>query len=232
MSENLLSKCPNCGAARVLSMDKRKIICNYCDTEFPAPHNLEENKEKKSNSVSPARKLFQFTNLDTFGNEGNKTWEFICACLNSETSINKYHEYLEEITKNNSDIAMQTLNTELLDKIFHRVSSYLFDNEKLIFYKDSGLFSKGKEGILITNKRIFFLKKNNILFLRLKDIKSLEHPKYLHANSWFFNGYFNDCTYVIDSIACTDKQLGIIIAFICKMAQNLNSDNYKIIVRN
>lgn len=229
MNGDLNSKCPNCGAQRVLSADKTKLICNYCDTEFLLPKKAcASQKINEDNGLMPAQKLFDIANVKSFGTHGDETWNLICVCLNQETDLNKYLEYLTTMTQNESFMAMRNINKDLYAKAYQRVSPHLSNGEELIFYKDSGIFSKGKEGIVITNKKLLFFKKNKLSLLELKDIHSLKNYKYNCAGSnlWFFNR----SDYMIDGMACTDKQLGIILAFICKMAQDLNGDNYKITI--
>ena len=58
-----------------------------------------------------------------------------------------------------------------------------------------------------------------------KDIQSI--TKVWAGGSWFFN---NIRDLEIDNLACDNKELGAILAYVCKSAQNINGDGYRITI--
>lgn len=62
---------------------------------------------------------------------------------------------------NNSFMAMPDVNIQLIGMIKSKAQKYFESREKMLFYKDSGIIFKGKEGMLITDKSIYFIKRFN-----------------------------------------------------------------------
>lgn len=170
---------------------------------------------------TPAEKMFKFY-PDTFDSEGMETWELLCLCLNAEYTFDKYIELVEQMAGNNSNnMAAPGLNNSLYKTIAERVSSHMSPGEKFLYYKDSGIFVTGKKGMLITSLKIHFIEKKRIRSVLLTDIKSIHHSSF--GNYWYINN--EDA---VDSLNCTAKQLGIILAFILHMTKTRHSDEYRI----
>lgn len=225
-------KCPYCGGEMLVANVTEKIVCEYCDEVFslaqkneskPSAKGTEVHKELAASEAeiqTPAEKMFKFY-PNTFDEEGLETWELLCLCLNAEYTFDKYMEFMEQMAGNNANnMTAIGLGNPLYKTIAERVSPYMSSGEKFLYYKDSGVFVTGKKGMLITSSKIHFIEKRRIHSVRFADIKSIHHSSL--GNYWYIN---NDDA--VDSLNCTAKQLGIILAFILYMAKLCYTEEYR-----
>lgn len=226
-----------------VSFCKDNVICkmnkNYCvaDTlDFYADFyegrfnpNSDEYSElyKVDGEEFAAEKLFQI-NYQAHSIARKKTLMAMCNFMNSSDERTKYMHFLEEYAKNALYMATSDVKSDLFKKACALTSAKLATNETPIFWKDDAIFKCGKIGVMLTDKRLFFVKKKNILELSLKDIKSIK-PDHLNADSvWCFNDNENYAISVAGSRDDSLKALGVLLAFICSMARDLNGEGYKI----
>lgn len=239
--------CGLCGKNKIISEDKY-WLCNNCGAKFndsqaipsdPRPNFVEgqtqcnvnpNDIEKADNEEKLTATLFDLTtpNFQYIGEGGMNTVNAISSWINKGTTYQDYIKILDNYSMEHSEWATQNTNASLLGKVKEQVVSCLDEDEVLLFYKDSGVFNKGKSGILITNKKIITTNKGQISYLNIADISSLHFVELLSSNCmWYFN--FNNKVQ-IDNVNCTPFDQGLIIAFICTMAReyNLDSEAYRI----
>lgn len=109
------------------------------------------------------------------------------------------------------------------------VANRLTPTEKPLVFLNKGIFSKGKDGMLITDKCIFRITKKMIYQLALHDICSMNAtPKNFTYNDW----QFNNNSYFEFGFASDIKATAIFLGLICTLARDCHSENYKIIVNN
>ena len=58
-------------------------------------------------------------------------------------------------------MAMPDVNIQLFGMIKSNAQKYFEFGEKMLFYKDNQIIFKGKEGMFITDKSIYFIKRFN-----------------------------------------------------------------------
>lgn len=232
-------KCPNCAGEMVLSADKRKYVCMYCDSEIlvnsssesdaPQEENLASKEDNSEQELSPVEKLFCFSeNLgELTAKSALNTLKLLLTCINRQFSTENYKEFFERMAEENNAMATSKIHAELFKKAYERLSAQLDSDEKMLFWKDEGAFSmKAKAGTAITNKSVFFVTKRNISKLPIKDVSSI--TRNLVVNSWYFN---NNSSFSIIDVGCTDKQLGIMLGFICQVAKDSNDEKYVITIK-
>ena len=105
----------------------------------------------------------------------------MCQCLNSEKTIETILKELNALAIDYSGCATRDVNADLLFKVVEvRAASRYFDTEEEpLFYKDSAIMFYGKNGLLITNKAIYRIKKNGlrkILFSKLESLHLIDLP--------------------------------------------------------
>ena len=88
-------------------------------------------------------------------------------------------------------------------------------------YKDSGIISKGKTGILISDKAIYALKKNYIERILVSDLNSIN----VYGLGWCFN---SNKKIELDNMSCSPELQGVILALICVLARECHAPGYKI----
>ena len=219
-------KCPNCSGTT--SISRGKAICDYCGSEFA----IENNSNGYDDSGETlAQRLFDFSNIKNFENEHcQKSTEEMCAWINAGDTVESCLEGLKNLASGHEkEWAVDNHNIELFNKIKPKVQGQMTSDERMLFYKDSGVFSVGKSGTLITNKNIFCIKKKGIEKLSLNEIYSIHALPLLGSGSWYFNANKN---VEIDNMVCSRIEQGVIMALVCLLVQRYKGYGCKIKVYN
>lgn len=219
-------KCPNCGGTTIISSGK--AICDYCGSEFSIETNTNFNAD---GGETIAQRLFDFSHIKNFQNEHcKKSAEEMCAWINAGDTVESCLEELKKIASGHErEWAVDNKNTELFDKIKPKVQGQMSSDERMLFYKDSGVISLGKSGTLITNKNIFRINKKGVEKLSLNDIYSIHALPLLGSGSWYFNANKN---VEIDNMVCSRIEQGVIMALVCLLVQRNKGYDFKIKVYN
>ena len=216
-----MSKCPNCAGEMEADFVRKIQICPYCETELFFSADM--GRSIQSNTFLTSE-LFVIKNTD-FNVSGKETWEVLCSSLNSGKNSDQLKEDMIQLANDKEECATLTWNQELGNKAVKKIAYAMRQDEKYIFYKDSGFFPKAKEGILITDQRIFFLKKKQVQFLYFPSIRALR--KSTIGGHWYFDG---NLTCVIDTIGCTNIELGKILAYICMRTYEMRQEGHRIVI--
>lgn len=217
MDNDIGWKCPNCTGTLIVSEDKK--ICPYCGSMFVIAVKKAEEVHKKNPS---ALELFQI-NVQKYSDKGMKTWKQIAGHINAGFTISQYIQLLESDLSDYDAIAMERVNQGLWNTVRNRLAEKMLPDEKLLFYKDDGIFSKGKSGMCVSNKRVYFIGEKKIKFINIREIRSLYKSPL--ANIWYLNC---DSKFGICDIGCTNEELGIILALICTLVRDCQPMGYKI----
>lgn len=167
-----------------------------------------------------AFKLFRI-HAESFGKAGITAWNELVSRINSNWSENQYIKELEMHARENSDIAIQGINYNLLQSAASKIRGMLRKNEEIILYKDNSVFTQGGQvGHIITNKRLYILKKRQVEYLDYELMYSMHS---IMGGSWYFNNNVD-----IDNVGCTNEELGIMLGLMCTYAKNCHKTGYKI----
>ena len=168
-------------------------------------------------------KLFRL-HAESFGKPGIIAWNELVERINNNWTEEQYIQELSNYAKNNEYIAMQGINSQLLQDVAFKIQSMSRKKEKIIFYKDNAVLgAKGENGHIITNKRLYVLKKRNLKYMDYELLYSMHKLKI--TGSWYFN---NDVDMCIDDINCSNEEIGILLALMCTYARNCHRPEYKI----
>lgn len=170
-----------------------------------------------------AMKLLDYSMSGDFMSEGCKTsYSMMCACLNTEETVESILGHLNTLSVNHCECATQDVNNGLLNKITNGiVFRHLLSDEIPLFYKDSAIMFYGKNGILITNKSIYRIRKNYVKKILITELQSIHLTAMLlddNGCKWRFN---NDMDFALDNIGINSEQSGIIMALICLLFKDL-----------
>lgn len=219
-------QCPNCAGILQRKSGENKLVCPYCESEFSYESKREEQciecreKKKLISSILDIR-----VDKQNLKDKAKLTLMTLCSYLEGNNTLETYELLFRQIAEKNADIAVEGKNIELLEKAKMRLAGVLGTNEKVIFYKDSGIISRAKEGVLITAQKIYFIKKKKVLQLNIGDIKFLDIS---------FTGYTWKINHVpgmeIDSIGCDYETLGIILAMLVTMRREMKGTGSKVVV--
>ena len=86
---------------------------------------------------------------------------------NSNWTIDEYYRFFELRARNSNCCAIPGINDDLLNKVVQRLKFVMKPDEKIIFYRDNGLLSRAKSGVLLTDSRIWTLEKTEQFILTI-----------------------------------------------------------------
>lgn len=213
-------KCPNCAGEMEIDSVRRIQVCPYCETEMPVSGTVVQTPINAPATIISS--LFVIRSIK-FNDAGKETWEVLCSSLNSGKNSEQLKEDVIQLAKGKEECATLTWNQELGGRAVQIIVHTMRRDEIYFFYKDSGVFSKLKEGVLLTDKRIYFMKKKRFDFIEYANIRKIQ--KSTLGGHWYFD---ND--YMIDTIGCTNMELGRILAYICMRAYETRRGEHKIVV--
>lgn len=214
------TNCPNCGAPFESPISANCRECSYCGVVYDIDVNTSTSQTRICDTELPAQKLLKISNNKTFTERPMKTFEMMCICLNENYTFERYDELFKKMAYSNEHIATPIVHKDLLNKICSKAS---VSNEMAVFWNSNAVISKTKSGILLTDKNIYFVTKRGCRKMSFKDINAINALTL--GNVWYFN---NDTALSVDSIGCTDEQLGIVLAFVCTKARAFNLKGYRI----
>ena len=222
-----MRKCPNCAGEMMPNPKAGIMLCPYCDTEISILDIVKEREaggmsKKTGKIVVPS--LFVVQSAD-FNKGGQISWRALCEVMNSGKSSGQLKKELIESAKGRNDFVSPDWNPELRQRLFQKISHLLLENEEFLIYKDSGVFSRLKGGIAITNQKIIFVKKRKNKTLEYSQMRRIDKASI--GDSWYFNG---DLDYDIDVLGCTNVELGKMLAYICMRCAEISPPDHRVAV--
>lgn len=221
-----MERCANCNGELRFSADRRKLICEYCDSEFYINENDVGSSSADHSEECLAIQLLDISAVKTFDNDRcMKSFKEMCVWINTGSTVETCLEGLKNLATQDKYWAMDGINTDLLDKAKKQIGNQLSSDEQILFFKDSGIFATGKSGVLITNKTLYIFDKKNVRKLAIADIYSIHALASLGSGEWYFNA---DKNLIIDDMACSPAKQGLIMALICLLVRECRGYGYKI----
>lgn len=227
------NKCPNCAGALEYSSDTKTYTCIYCDSEFLLDTDDEEyetyteyqEEDTQKEQLNIAKEWFDCSKL-TFNNaKSEEIFSNICEDINGNSTYQDYLNFFNSLVKNNSNLEAIGIREDALKIIMPRVRPYINADETVLMYIDTGLFSKGKTGVLITDNRVLSISKSKILSYNYNEITGFERGM---LGDFFVRSPKHTDGVLITDTLITRKQTGIIISYICLRMKSLRSDKFKI----
>jgi DNA-directed RNA polymerase subunit M/transcription elongation factor TFIIS len=219
-------KCPNCGASLELTRSKTMLECPYCGSKFEVEAELREKIEEKSNSLDEEIFVIERDLSGSFDKEhAGKCLMTLLYCMNELGTAEKVSAYIRKSMIKGSDLAAEGINDSLINAVRGRINSELEPGEQIIVYKDQGIFSKGKEFTVLTNRRFLFFTKKKCTPAAFTDIATLRFDDSSDCPAWQING---DYEKRIPSMEYTGQLTGAAVAFACLSAFEQEPDHVRI----
>ncbi|MBR5090480.1 MAG: hypothetical protein IK093_13710 [Ruminiclostridium sp.] len=212
-------KCPNCGGGLELSRSKTMLECPFCGSKFEVEAETREKIAQKSNSFD--EEIFRIERDFTGSRQKKQTGrciETIIYCMNELRTPEKIEDFIRKSLVNGSDIAAEGLNESLINAVRGRINGELEAGERIIVYSDQGIFSKGKEFTVLTNKRLLFFTKKKCTPVNHADIGTLRLEDSSDCPAWYING---DLDKRIPSMEPSGQLTGAVVALACVLSFEL-----------
>ena len=155
-----LNKCPNCTGKLELSANRKRLICAYCGSEFT----LDETTQQEVGDQPIYKDWFIYEWDYQKLNENpkyNVPVQSFVRTLNEYDSAEKIEQYMRDYLMSFEEISAPGIREGNHRDIAGRLASAMMPDERIILYNDDGIFVRGKTGVVITNKRTFFVEKKN-----------------------------------------------------------------------
>jgi hypothetical protein len=215
-------KCPSCGGEMNLSISNKCLICPFCDTH------IDVEIQDDGNTGMLDENMFDFLwYLDDL-----KQYENVIAvldsmryCLNSLKTAESVSKYIRTALLTDEDVASEGINQNRIDKIMPKITELIEPGERIIVYGDDGIFSRGKEFFVITDKRSIFVngkKTGSILHREISAVRLDPNGGYPR---WKLN---NQDSFAVTAIGNKYRLQGAIAALICIFASEQQGGREKI----
>ncbi len=222
-----LNKCPNCSGKLALAKNRKRLVCSYCGSEFPLD-------EATKNEIGD-----QPVNMDWFiydwdfenikANDSCKTVaQSFIRCLNDFETSSGIEAYIREYLMGFEDVSANGIREENMIDVVRRLMPSFLPGERVVLFYDDGVLIHGKTGIVITNKRTFFVERK-----AFRDVKHVSIPYIEISYSLGFprvrlgDKYTNDIGGGSGFISHFELE-GAVMALICAFAFEERPDRPKI----
>ena len=206
-------KCPNCNAQLELSRSKTTLECPYCGSKFDIEAEAKDKILKKSNDFD--ENMFIVERDFSTSRQKKQTGrciDTIIYCINELGTSEKVENYIRKGLISGSETAAEGINDSLIDNVRTRINNELEAGERIILYKDMGIFSKGKEFTVVTEKRCMFFTKKKCTSAYHKDITTLRLSDGGDCPAWYINA---DLDKRIPSMEPSGQLTGATVALAC-----------------
>ena len=153
-----INRCPNCNGKLVTDHSRKLLVCSSCGSEFAPDEDAK--KEMEDRPVSKDWFIYEWDYQALKDNEKTcATISSFVRALNEYDSSSGIEQYIRNYLMNFDDVSAPGIREDRLKEIEKRLSPCFQADERIIIYYDDGIFAHGKTGVVITNKRTFFVEK-------------------------------------------------------------------------
>jgi len=155
-----------------------------------------QSPKKEERAISTVERLFDFSlnaDMNSCKEGSKKIFESLIGFCNNDLFYedvslfeNETIRVLSQLGQKMGRLATKDVNRNLLNTALGKLQRELQNQERVIAYMDNGLLSKGKDGVLLTNDALYFIKGKKTSRMRIVEIDKI----ILKVNSVFV--YFDD----------------------------------------
>ncbi|WP_044973776.1 hypothetical protein [Ruminococcus sp. HUN007] len=216
-------KCEQCGGELKRIRTRHEWFCSFCNSRY---------SDEPSETRKPCAKYYGL-NEEVFSVEcdlskvmkkenGSGCIKSIVHCMDICENSSEIEKYLSAKCKIPDDISMKGLREDQIANALPRINEVMEPGERVIVYGNKGIFSKGKEYFVITDKRSIFVEKKNISQVLHTDIDSLKIADCGNCN---LNGDYSKGIVNLDG---TGTFQGALLALICVLSFEADMERAKI----
>ena len=206
-------KCEQCGGELKRIRTRHEWFCSFCNSRYA--DEPDETPEPRAEYYGLNEEVFS-VECDLSGimkkEGGSGTVKSLVRCMETYESSSDIEKYLSAKCKIPSDISMKGLREDQITNALPTISTVMDPGERVIVYGNKGIFSKGKEYFVITDKRSIFVEKKNISQVLHTDIDSLKIADCGNCN---LNGDYSKGIVNLDG---TGTFQGALLALICALS--------------
>ena len=205
-------KCPSCGGEMELSISNKCLICPFCNTH------IDVDMQDDGNTGMLDERMFDFLwNLDSLKQYDNviAVLDSMRYCLNSLKTTESVSKYIRTALLTDEDVASEGINQKRIDRIMPKIAELIEPGERIIVYGDDGIFSRGKEFFVITDKRSIFVKGKKSGAILHSEIGAMRLAPNGGYPRWLLN---NQDSFAVTGIGHKYRLQGAIAALICLFA--------------
>ena len=150
-----MERCANCNGELRLSADRKKLVCEYCDSEFYINENDVGSGSTEPSEESLALQLLDVSDVKTFDNDHSlKSFQELCAWINAGDTVETCLDGLKNLSTQHTDWAMVLILICLIRQKIRLAINYLWMNrccfsrivaslkkEKAVFLSQTKLFT-------------------------------------------------------------------------------------------
>ena len=156
-----IKRCPNCSGKLELSTSRKMMTCPFCGSEFTV-----DEETRSAISEGFAEKDWFIYDWDFQKTKANRELDqsvtaFLRA-INEFGTAAKIEEYMRNYLMKYDEVSAPGLREDKMIGIKSRIAGTIKPEERIILYDDDGLFTHGKTGTVITDKRTLLIEKKKI----------------------------------------------------------------------
>lgn len=170
-----IKRCLQCGGNLKRVRTQNIWVCPYCE----AVHH-DETEEKENNAVN-----YFGLNHEVFevkkdlskimkNRAGAGCIQSIIHCMKTYGTAKQVEEYMLKKLTFSDDISVKGVREEQIINAMPFIKPAMDPDERVIVYGNKGIFSKGKEYFVITDKRSIFVRKKNLKSVSHVDIDTIK----------------------------------------------------------
>lgn len=218
-----IRKCEQCGGNLKRLRTQKTWVCPFCDARY-----YDEPEEKKEGSeeyfgLNDEVFVVQKDLTKRMKKAGaNGVVKTIVHCMETYDTAEEIEKYMLTKLSFSDDISTMKVREDQIKNAMQMIQPVMLPGERVIVYGNKGIFSKGKEYFVITDKRSIFV--NN---KKVKDVLHTDLDSFTLADC-------GNCTINSDydkniiSLDGNGRFQGALLAMMCMIAFEENEDREKI----
>ena len=219
-------KCEQCGGELKHIRTRHEWFCSFCDSRY---------SDEQSETPKPRAKYYGL-NEEVFSVEcdlskvmktenGSGCIKTLVHCMDTCESSSEIEKYLSAKCSIPDDISMKGVREDQIDKALPVISKVMYPGERVIVYGNKGIFSKGKEYFVVTDKRCIFVEKKNVFHVLHTDIDSVKMADSGRCN---INSDYNKTIYNLGGTGIFHGAL-LALIFVLSFEADMERDKIRIV---
>ena len=216
-------KCEQCGGELKRIRTRHEWFCSYCNSRY---------SDEQSETSKPRAEYYGL-NEEVFEVEadlskvmkkenGAGCIKSLVHCMDTCESSAEIEAYLYGKCRIPGEISIKGLREDQITNALPAISGVMDSDERVIAYGNKGIFSKGKEYFVITNKRSIFVEKKKISNVLHTDVDSMIIAD---CGNCTLNGDYSKGIINLDH---TGAFQGALLALICVLSFEADPERSKI----